>query len=303
MKTVFVMGSLNLDLVMSTTSFPHAGETIKGTDFFTNPGGKGANQAVASAKQGAKTVMLGAVGNDHYGQELKKTASDYGVDGTNIRTKPGSSGIAVILLQNQENRIIIHGGANDRYTPEDAIEDLTRLAKKGDILVVQFEIPLAVLEAALPFAHDLGMTIIVNPAPAVANVPSTLYPYINILIPNEWEAASLAKVDPQNFDAKKQAETLYCLGVKNVIITLGEQGSLFYDGKKPVIVPAIKVKAVDTTAAGDTFVGTIAAELSFDHPLADAILRATQSAAITVTRKGAQQSIPTRQEVDQYFKK
>ncbi len=298
MKTVFVLGSLNMDLVIETNTFPRPGETVSGLDFFTNPGGKGANQAVASAKQGANTIMLGAVGDDIFGKEIIESVASYGVDCQHIHTKRLPSGIAMITLCDHDNRIITYGGANYAYGVDEAVDDLSRNAKKGDILLVQFEIAEATIKAIIPIAHKIGMTVIVNPAPARYALSRDLLSCIDVLIANEWELQAIAGNEATQYKPETCAHKLMDLGVGFVIVTLGCRGGMYHDGKQIKTYDAVLVTAIDTTAAGDAFVGTIAAELSFGNGIPESINRAAICAAITVTRKGAQQAIPTRAEVD-----
>ncbi len=300
MKTVFVLGSLNMDLVMKTNVFPRPGETVHGEHFFTNPGGKGANQAVAVARQGVPVVMLGAVGQDAYGEVLTSHLHDLGVDTSHVQRVKGSSGVAVILLHHHENRILLQRGANDGLQMAPIQAYLQAQAKPGDYLLMQFEIPLAMVESMIPFAASLGLKIILNPAPAYAHFPKTLFASLDLLIPNEGEAANLCGLPPETTKPETSARLLYEHGVKNVVITLGEEGCLHYNGENTYF-PAMKVRPVDTTAAGDAFVGALAAELAKDVPLVEAIQWANRVAAVTVTKMGAQDSIPTRQEVEDFF--
>ncbi len=298
MKRVFVLGSLNMDLVIETNTFPRPGETISGLDFFTNPGGKGANQAVASAKQGAKTIMLGAIGDDFFGKKILESVASYGVDCQFIHTKRFSSGIAMITLCDHDNRIITYGGANQAYGVDEAVDDLSHNAKNGDILLIQFEISEATIKAVIPMAHKIGMTVIVNPAPARYVLSPDDLSKIDVLITNELELQTIAGNEAKQCAPEISAQKLIDLGAGFVIVTLGCRGGIYHDGKQIQSFDAVPVTAIDTTAAGDAFVGTIAAELSFGKGIPESIHRAAVCAAITVTRKGAQQAIPTRSEVD-----
>lgn len=297
MKKVIVLGSINMDLVIGTSLLPKKGETIKGDYFLTNPGGKGANQAVASAKFGAETYLLGAVGDDVFGTELHQTLERYRVKTEYIQQIPGPSGIAVIIINNQDNRIIISGEANAKYQEKTAITALRELGKPGDILVVQFELPFQVVEAAIKEAHQMGLFIIVNPAPAMNNFPQELCPYIDMLVPNETEANIFIQEKGVS-SSKEIAQKILQKGIKSVIITLGEKGSYYRDQQKQILIPARFVEPVDTTGAGDTYIGVLAASLTEGRTIKQAMELATIASSITVSRHGAQQAIPYREEIN-----
>lgn len=302
MKKVFVIGSLNMDLVVHTETFPRSGETVLGDSFFSNSGGKGANQAVASAKQGAPTFHMGAVGDDLFGRQLIASLTSYGVNCELIKTTTEPTGVAMIILHNHDNRIIVSPGANYAYTLEDAKKDLANYAKPGDIVIFQLEIEKKIVETLIPYAKRLGLTVIFNPAPMIANLDPTIFASVDLLVLNEWEAKMLTKYDyePTNFQAI--FEKLVTFGAKDVIITLGDRGGMFLYKGRLSEYNAFVTKVVDTTGAGDAFVGTIAAYLTANMPLPEAIKRASFVAALTVSRKGAQQAIPYKDEVDQIFK-
>ncbi|MFA5660331.1 MAG: ribokinase [Bacilli bacterium] len=302
MKKVFVIGSLNMDLVVHTDTFPRSGETVLGDSFFSNSGGKGANQAVASAKQGAQTFHMGAVGGDLFGQQLIDSLITYGVHCELIKTKECPTGIAMIILHNHDNRIIVSPGANYAYSLEEAKQDLLEHAKPGDIVVFQLEIEKVIVEILIPFAKSLGLFVIFNPAPMIANIDPLLFKSVDLLIMNEWEAKTLTNLDQEPTKLQAIFEKLVTLGANDVIITLGERGGVFlYKGRISEYNPFV-TKVVDTTGAGDAFVGTIAAYLTKNMALPEAIKRASYVAALTVSRPGAQQAIPYKEEVDKMFK-
>ncbi|MGI6713724.1 MAG: ribokinase [Bacilli bacterium] len=303
MKKVIVLGSVNMDLVIGTSVLPKKGETIKGDYFLTNPGGKGANQAVASAKFGAKTYLLGAVGDDVFGGELFQTLRNYQVDTEHVQQIKGPSGIAVIIIENQDNRIIISGEANAKYQIETALASLREIGKPGDILVVQFELPFPVVAAAIKEGRKMGLYVIVNPAPAMAHFPRELCPLIDLLVPNQIEAHVFAEDEKRLCSIDELTEKILQSGVTSVIITLGEKGAIYRDEKQQFSVPARLVEVVDTTGAGDTFIGTLAAALTEGKPMKAAMELATIAASIAISRHGAQQAIPLRHEVEEVLKK
>ncbi|OQC11520.1 MAG: Ribokinase [Tenericutes bacterium ADurb.Bin087] len=301
MKKVIVLGSINMDLVTETKRFPLEGETVIGENFFTNSGGKGANQAVASAKQGAKTVMLGAVGNDLYGKESLQNLQNYGVETKALKIKEGQTGVAVIILHRGDNRIIVNAGANKKYTTQEAMTDLAKISNKGDILVLQLEMSLDVITHIIPFAKKRGLFIIFNPAPMSMDLDTKVLHDVDLLIVNEIEAKMLAS----NNSATKVAliNKLQKLGAENVIITLGAEGGTYTYEHEVHRYQAYKTVAKDTTGAGDAFVGTIAASLTRGESLPEAIVRASYVSGITVSRLGAQQAIPTKEEIDSLLNK
>lgn len=296
---VVVVGSLNMDLVVRTPRLPVGGETLAGHGFSTAPGGKGANQAVAAARLGATVAMIGCVGDDAYGAELRAGLITEGIDCSAVMSAPGvSTGIATILVDDAgQNAIIIAAGGNGELTPA-RLASHDALLQTPDIVIAQLEVPMPTVEATLYRAHELGRTVILNPAPASGPLPSHWYGLIDYLIPNESEAALLTGIhvdSPQS--ALFAAQALLGHGARRVLITLGSQGVLYADASRHVHLPVDPVVAVDTTAAGDTFVGGFAAALAAGQPLEAAIGLGQQAAALAVTRRGAQPSIPFRHEL------
>lgn len=300
MKKVIVLGSINMDLVAKTRRFPLEGETVIGDAFFTNPGGKGANQAVASAKQGAKTILLGAVGKDVYGKHSIENMRNYGVNCDYVIEKDTSTGTAIIILHNADNRIIVNAGANAEYSFVEAKKALHANSKAGDILVMQLEMNLDLTTKIIPLAKKHGLYVIFNPAPMNKDLDVKVLRNVDLLIVNELEAKMLANISA---DERELINKLKKLGAKDVIITLGARGGIYTYLDSVKRYQAYKTKAKDTTGAGDAFVGSVAASLTKDVVLSDAIKRASYVAGITVTRFGAQQAIPSKEEIDALFEK
>lgn len=290
MKNIFVLGSLNTDLVIETPYIPKAGETMTGNGFLQNFGGKGANQAAAAARLGGKVRMAGCVGDDSFGSAMTDNLSAFGADTSAVRTvKNTSSGVAVITVCQGNNRIILHPGANACVTNADA-DALLAEAKEGDIFLVQAEIPTEVIRYALKTAKEKGLRTIFNPAPAKPEL-RVCFPYVDIITPNETEMEILSE-GTSLADAAKQ------MGVPCVVVTLGGKGwAAFCDGKE-FRGPCPKVKVVDTTAAGDTFCGALSVRLAAGDDLLEALPFASQCASLACTKRGAQQSIPSLEEVE-----
>jgi ribokinase len=298
---VAVVGSLNMDLVARAPRMPQPGETLAGHTFAQVPGGKGGNQAVAAARLGARVAMVGCVGNDANGAQLRKGLEAERIDCAALETSTGvPTGVALIIVDDgSQNAIVIVAGSNGEVTPATIARHEAVLAA-AEVVVCQLETPPQTVEAALAAAHRLGKTVVLNPAPATGPLPPHWLPLIDYLIPNELEAATLTGLPVRTPDeAAAAAASLRKAGARNVIITLGAQGVLAaLDDAAPAHFAAPRVAAVDTTAAGDTFIGGFAAQLAQRVPVDDAIRFAQRAAAISVTRAGAQPSIPTRQEVD-----
>ena len=295
---IVVIGSINMDLVLRVPRMPLPGETLTGGAFRTIPGGKGANQAVACARLSGKVAgaqqvaMVGCVGDDAFGATLRAALVGDGIIDSHVTTLPGvASGIASILVDDKgQNSIVIAGGANDLLSPAH-IDAAKALIEQADIVVLQLETPMATVVHAIKLARSLGKTVVLNPAPA-ASLPEGVLELVDYLIPNEIEAAMLAGVSPEGADAQTLAAALQKLGSDNVIITLGAKGvhAALYGGD--VTFPAEAVQAVDTTAAGDTFIGGFVAGLASGMDEAEAIQQGQRAAAWSVTKPGAQTSIP-----------
>jgi len=300
---IVVVGSLNMDLVVSLPKIPKPGETLLGGIFNSYPGGKGANQAVAASRLGGHVTMIGCVGDDSFGRQLIDNLSQESVDTTHILIKPDvSTGVALIQVDEQaQNSIAVASGANYCLTC-DFVEKAMQAIEKVDFVVMPLETPLETIYTAVRVANHKGAKVILNPAPAQV-LENDLLDKVDYLIPNEFEVATMTGLQINSIaDANLAAQQLLKSGVKNLIVTLGNKGSILFIGKtnKTEIIPAWKVQAVDTTAAGDCFVGAFAVGLSNGKSIKDAAEFASAAAAISVTRVGAQPSLPKLDEVNQF---
>ena len=285
---IYITGSLNMDLCIETPYMPKEGETITGKNFISNGGGKGANQATAAAVLGGNVKMCGVVGNDSFGEILVDNLRKAGVTTDCIRKQKGvSTGIAVIVLTGGNNRIILDKGANATLTEKD-IDEFLKDAKEGDVYLTQLENSISVIGYGLKKAKEAGMFTILNPAPANKEI-SEYFEYVDLITPNETEL--------EIFGGK---EKLFDAGIKKIVTTLGSKGYEIADASSLEIYPCIKVKAVDTTAAGDTLCGGLVVGLSEGKTLEEACAFGSKAASIACTRRGAQQSIPSREEVENF---
>lgn len=298
MAKITVIGSSNTDMVVVTATLPKPGETLLGGKFLMNPGGKGANQAVAAARLGGDICFVAKTGNDVFGQQAKKLFENEGIDtGAIFTDDENPSGVALINVDAQgENCIAVAPGANDRLSVKD-IDEAKRKITDADIILLQLEIPIETVEYAVKMAHQSGKKVILNPAPA-RKLPESLYGQLYLITPNETEAEVLTGINvTDESSAQKASEMFISRGTQNVIITMGSKGSYIYSGGKGRIVPAPRVKAVDTTAAGDVFNGALCVGLAEGRQLDEAVEFANKAAAISVTRMGAQASAPYRREI------
>jgi ribokinase len=296
---LLVAGSSNTDMVIQTGHLPRPGETVLGGTFFMNPGGKGANQAVAIARLGGQVVFICKTGNDIFGQQAQRLFRDEGIDTSLILTdEHHPSGVALITVDAQgENCIAVAGGANNGLTPAD-IAPAADAIREADIILMQLEIPMETVEYVADIAFRAGRKVILNPAPAQA-LSSKLLRQLYLITPNETEAELISGVKVTDMpSAEEAARVIAGRGVPHVIVTLGAGGALIYSGGRVELVPAVRVEAVDTTAAGDIFNGALAVALAEHRTLAQAAAFAAKAAAISVTRAGAQASAPYRREVD-----
>ena len=295
---IIVVGSSNTDMVVKTSHLPGPGETVIGGEFITAAGGKGANQAVAAARAGGDVYFVAKVGDDHFGKSAidgfkkEKIKTDY------VYTdKKLPSGVALIVVDEKgENAIAVAPGANSRLSPND-IKKAQKVIKSAKVLLVQLEIPLQTVIEAVNIASSYGIKTILNPAPAMP-LPDELLSKISVITPNEIEAEILTGikiVDEQT--AKSAAITLKKKGVDTVIITLGEKGAYLHNEDTSKLIPSIKVKAVDTTAAGDIFNGALAVSIAEEKQIIQAVRFANIAAAISVTKIGAQPSAPKRNQI------
>lgn len=302
MKKVIVLGSLNMDLTIQCSNLPKNGETINGSDFFVNPGGKGGNQAVSAAKLGAETHMIANIGNDIFGDQLLEALKKYGVntDGV-LRDEHEASGVAMIIRSHGDNRIILGNGANHTLPVETMKEKLKEIANPGDIFLTQLENDYPLVREALSLAKELSLYTILNPAPA-RMLDEEVYQNLDMIVVNQSECELLTGIYPEDEDTCMEAMHTFEKRGVSAIITLGTHGSMSNAFHQTLFVPACKVKTVDTTGAGDSFIGALCSCLAKDIPMPEAMEFATRVAAITVTRKGAQSSIPYKEEVESYFK-
>lgn len=303
MRDIFVIGSLNMDMVIRTPHLPLPGETILGTLIADIPGGKGANQAYAAGKLGRSTAMLGMVGRDSFGDALLHNLESVGVDTCLVARSEKQTGQAVIYVGEEQgnNSIVVLPGANHSCDAAFIRAHEAEIAQSR-VVILQMEIPPEAIHEAIRLAHKHQCTVILNPAPAAGPLPDDLLPLIDYLAPNETELALLTGMSVNNeSEAEAAAGKLVQSGVKNVLTTLGSKGALLVNGEGVRFYPSFTMKAVDTTAAGDTFIGAFAVRYSEGATISDAVLFANAAAAISVTRPGAQPSIPSRKETEAFL--
>ncbi|MBF0784027.1 ribokinase [Muribacter muris] len=299
-KTLCVIGSINVDYVIQVSYFAGAGETLQGRNFHLAYGGKGANQAVAAARLGAEVQFIGAIGDDAIGQTMKQAFADDGIRTDTITTVPNqSTGLAMIQVADSgENSIVIAAGANADLTEEKIRAYQTQIATSA-ILLTQLETPLQAVESAAQFAKQAGTTVVLNPAPA-RPLPDSLLAQIDIITPNETETEILTGVKiVDELTACQAAHVFHQKGIATVIITLGAKGVYLSEKGQGQHIAGFKVNAIDTTAAGDTFNGGLVTALLEGKSMIEAVKFAQKAAALSVTRRGAQSSIPYRREVDE----
>ncbi|GAB4139045.1 MAG: ribokinase [Cyanobacteria bacterium J069] len=301
--SVIVFGSLNMDLVARTPRLPGPGETLTGHNFETVPGGKGANQAVAVARLGVPTAMVGRVGGDSFGRDLLRGLQESGVACDRVLVDSSThSGIAMIAVDDaSENTIILVPGANGRVDESD-VARLAEILPQATALLLQLEIPLPMVVAAAKAAKAAGVTVIFDPAPAHPDLPLELFPLIDIITPNQVETGQLVGFPiPDLATAQKAAVALHERGVGTVITKLGKAGALCVTRGETFEIPTFPVQAVDTVAAGDSFNGGLAAGLAAGLTLRQATTQAAAVAALSVSKPGAQPSLPTRAELQAFL--
>ena len=301
MNKVTVIGSINLDRTIRVKEMAKPGETIHASEVFSAGGGKGANQAVAAKRSGAKTAFIGAVGHDEAGQKKREIL---GNEEKNLAwiaqlDKVATGQAYIVVDEKGENSIMIHAGANGKITPEHVVKHAD-LIKESDFVIAQFESDLASTIKAFEVAHQAGVKTILNPAPAMRTVPEELLKTTDVIAPNETETEILTGIKVVDEESmQKAAAKLHALGIKVVLITIGSQGSFYSMDGQSGIVPAFKVNAVDTTAAGDTFIGALSTVLKPDFSnLVEAITYGNKASSLTVQRFGAQPSIPYKHELN-----
>ena len=298
-QNILVIGSSNTDMVIRTEHLPLPGDTVIGGTFFMNPGGKGANQAVAVARLGGQVAFVCKTGSDIFGHQAQQLFSEEGIDSSYVFSDTKNpSGVALITVDTHaENCIVVAPGANAHLTVAD-LKHSARAVEKADIVLLQLEIPMETVEEAAVMARRLGKKVVLNPAPA-SKLSPRLLESLYVITPNETEAEMISGIHiVDGASAEAAARKIASMGVPNVIVTLGTRGALVFDGTDCEIVPACKVQAVDTTAAGDVFNGALVVALAEGRSLTEAARFACKASAISVTRVGAQSSVPYRTEVD-----
>ena len=293
-KKILVIGSSNTDMTVKSEKMPAPGETVLGGEFIMGPGGKGANQAVAARRLGGDVCFICKVGRDIFGDNAVAGYDREGIDTSHVLRSDKASGVALILVdKNAENSISVAPGANNDLTPED-IDSVADVIKASDYLILQLEIPVESVLRAAQIAHEAGVYVILNPAPACP-LPAELFSYLSLITPNAGEVELMTGVTGELDD---KVAALRKMGVSDVIITLGSRGSYVApEGREAELVPALKVNAIDTTAAGDTFCGALCVALSEGKDLAEAARFATKASSLTVQKMGAQSSIPYRKDL------
>ena len=303
MSDIVVLGSINMDLVVRSPQMPRPGETLRGSGFTTVPGGKGANQAAAAAHLGASVQMIGCVGQDAFGQTLLTNLTNQGVDVSSVRTtNDEASGIALIIVDDDgENSIVVAPGANYALQAADVARN-RQIFKQARMLVMQLEIPLGVAAEAIYTAKEIGLPVVLNAAPAT-KVPAELLRGICVIV-NESEAETITGIPVHSDqDAYRVCLHLMDLGAETAIVTLGPNGAVYSNKNTSGYVQGVKVKAIDTTGAGDTFVGAFSVALLEGRSLGEAVAYANCAGALATTVLGAQTSIPQRNDVDALYEK
>jgi ribokinase len=303
---VAVVGSINVDLTAFVSPPPRPGETVVGDRFSMALGGKGANQAVAAARAGAATVMIGAVGDDPLADLARTGLAEAGVDIATLRTVDGPTGIAHIRVDTAtaQNDIVLLGNANGRLTPDGVEEALRGVRDRVSVVLMQLETPIEVLQRVTALGPELGLSLILDPAPAPAEpLPEEIWAGVRLTKPNEHEASTITGVPVRDVESAAAAGRWFLeRGVGTALITLGKHGAVLVEAEQVTELPAYRVEAVDTTAAGDAFSGALGAALSQDRPLSDAVRRGMAAAALAVTVRGASPSLPTAAAVEEFLR-
>ncbi|MBR2116903.1 MAG: ribokinase [Alistipes sp.] len=300
MNKIIVIGSSNTDMVVRSERLPRPGESVIGGGFMMAGGGKGANQAVAVARMGHRVIFTAALGRDMFGDAAVSSYQRFGIDTSYIVRKDAPSGVALIMVDSAgQNSISVALGANNSLSTED-IRGVLEQVEKDDIVLLQLEVPMATVDAAVDIAAAKGARVVLNPAPAAVVSEQTLSK-LYLITPNQTEAQTLTGIEVKDeATASLAAQVLCSRGVGRVVITMGSLGAYLYEEGRGEIIEARKVAAVDTTAAGDVYNGALCAALAEGKSLREALTFATKASAISVTRVGAQPSVPTREEVDNF---
>jgi ribokinase len=298
MRKIYIMGSINMDLVIETDVFPESGETVIGKNFYNTPGGKGANQASTIGKLGGSVSFLGCVGKDSYGKKLRSQLKRNGLKTNNLLDKKEHSGIALITLFKKDNRIILSPGANYSIEKED-VDSFLNDAEFGDIFLTQFETNPDAIQYSIKCAKEKGMFVVLNPAPFVDGFDS-IYSLVDLIILNENEASQMTNV---SFDSKNKIKEatrkIHLLGIPHIIITVGKEG-LYVSNHGFYHLEAIPTEVIDTTCAGDSFIGGLILGIAQHKELREAVIFGMQIASITISKKGSQIALPS---YDEYKKK
>ena len=301
MAGIAVVGSINTDISIQVGKMPKLGETVRGENYRVSCGGKGANQAIAAAHFSKDVSMIGLAGNDAYADLCISNLKNNGVDCKGIGAAQTNTGIAMITVAGGDNMIILNDGAN-ALVDIDYINENKYLIENAEYVIFQFEIPLKTVFEAIKYVKSLGKKVVLNPAP-IYEIPDDIYENIDIFILNEHEASSVLGYEISAQNAKEAVKNICAKGAGQVVITLGSDGCVYNNGSDIIAMEALKVNAVDTTAAGDTFIGAFCACLLNEKTIDEAVEFATFASAITVSRPGAADSIPFLEEVEAYIRK
>lgn len=304
MSDIVIVGSLNMDIVVSVPHIPKVGETILASEINHYGGGKGANQAVAAARLGSKVSMIGKIGSDENGEVLLSALRKEGIDTTGMEVSDGITGSAFInVSESGDNNIVVYPGANNDLNVEQ-IEKYREIIEKSKVCVLQMEIPYEVVKYVVNLCYEKGVKVVFNPAPATKEIEEDLISKTHILIPNETELFILAEEDDISLEKVEEvARKILNKGCENLIVTLGSKGSMYLQEDKVQYFESKKINAVDTTAAGDSFVGALVTGIVEGKSIPESIDFASYVAALTVTKLGAQNSLPTKKEVEDFIKK